>query len=176
MKNNRQHSAHILQEIRARESIWEQEFKQRALRDIQQSAKVVREKNVDRINSMYGKDSSEAEKAINSSMMSAAMTLIDRWGIRFEPQVCDALHLDPNELNHYLCEAEIAELVDDPEETKTGSADPESIPEIMKQINRIEESLHNIGQQVEAIWLKTGAVELDAESIAEDLEETDTEQ
>ena len=51
-----------------------------------------------------------------------------------------------------------------------------NVSEIMKRLNRIEESLHSIGQQVEAIWLKTGAVELDAESIAEDLEGTEPEQ
>ena len=58
----------------------------------------------------------------------------------------------------------------------TGAADPGTVSEIMKRLNRVEESLHSIGQQVEAIWLKTGAVELDAESIAEDLEGTDTQQ
>lgn len=74
--------------------------------------------------------------------------------------------------------AKIKELdaADDGTKSGTGAADPGTVSEIMKRLNRIEESLHSIGQQVEAIWLKTGAVELDAESIAEDLEETDTEQ
>ena len=70
-----------------------------------------------------------------------------------------------------LQDKETAEL-----EEQTGSADPGTVSEIMKRLNRIEESLHSIGQQVEAIWLKTGAVELDAESIAEDLEGTEPEQ
>lgn len=72
--------------------------------------------------------------------------------------------------------AKIKELdaADDGTKSGTGAADPGTVSEIMKRLNRIEESLHSIGQQVEAIWLKTGAVELDAESIADPEGQQDT--
>ena len=256
----------------------DRDLKALAVRDIEKEAQQARDRFIERTKNM-----SDTEKfdAYSNCMMSTALLLVDRWGARFIPDICDALQLEQEELESTLNETDVlecidlegrgtAELKEDPEALKeeilsrafnglenirkmiadgqdanryidrlkgmlnaamdgsadkmkaamytpvnrswtlavkntdgrtlerfnghifervtaldaaddgtksgTGAADPGTVSEIMKRLNRIEESLHSIGQQVEAIWLKTGAVELDAESIAEDLEETDTQQ
>lgn len=90
------------------------------------------------------------------------------WAYTADLQRCIDAPADPEETG--------TSAADDGTKSGTGAADPGTVSEIMKRLNRIEESLHSIGQQVEAIWLKTGAVELDAEIIAADSEETEPEQ
>lgn len=163
----------------------DKELKALAVRDIEKEAQQARDRFIERTKSM---DSAQKYDAYSNCMMSTALLLVDRWGARFIPDICDALQLEQEELESTLNETDVLECIDlegretgtsaadDGTKSGTGAADPGTVSEIMKRLNRIEESLHSIGQQVEAIWLKTGAVELDAESIAEDLEETDTEQ
>lgn len=234
----------------------DRDLKALAVRDIEKVSQQARDRFIERTKSM---DSAQKYDAYSNCMMSTALLLVDRWGARFIPDICDALQLEQEELESTLNETDVLECIDlegreaaelkekpnyNPEELQafvsyadfaaeslervledlgtlqhraidgfdvseglaklkeritaisdgdtakikeldaaddgtksgTGAADPGTVSEIMKRLNRIEESLHSIGQQVEAIWLKTGAVELDAESIAEDLEETEPEQ
>ena len=163
----------------------DRDLKALAVRDIEKESQQARDRFIERTKSM---ESAQKYDAYSNCMMSTALLLVDRWGARFIPDICDALQLEQEELESTLNETDVLECIDlegretgtnaadDGTKSGTGAADPGTVSEIMKRLNRVEESLHSIGQQVEAIWLKTGAVELDAESIAEDLEETDTEQ
>lgn len=58
----------------------------------------------------------------------------------------------------------------DDRRTQTGAAGAGSNAEILKRLDRIEDSLHNMAVELEAVWLKTGAVELDPDALTEDPE------
>ena len=161
----------------------DRDLKALAVRDIEKVSQQARDRFIERTKSM---DSAQKYDAYSNCMMSTALLLVDRWGARFIPDICDALQLEQEELESTLNETDVLECIDlegretgtsaadDGTKSGTGAADPGTVSEIMKRLNRVEESLHSIGQQVEAIWLKTGAVELDAESIADPEGQQDT--
>lgn len=212
------------------------DLRERILKDICRTAETVEVRNRDRIRRKYGTGTKEAAEAWHNCRMSAAVMLVDRWGIRFEKEICKALKVDPAELNDYLSDEEVAACVDlegretaeaagdlegeGQQDDKTGAADAGSNAEILrrlteledriislqqitgvwgmdradrdalvegnipdiaalcdvaadnvaqthKRLDELEDSIHAIGTQVEAIWLHTGAVMLDDEGQAE---------
>jgi len=277
------------------------DLRERILKDICRTAETVEARNLGRIRRKYPNEA-QAEAAYYDCRMSAAVNMVDKWGVRFIPEICKAFEVAETEVNDFISDAEVAAVVDlegretaeaaaeaaadlegqkdttdtieelakndaaehgphlterehnaltralreyqietahlldrlnasvtlcmghtvpnyeldekpftdvetnvlhealdfagseaaqrgqadevleyetigtvlrkyeGQQDDKTGAADAGSNAEILRRLERIEDSIHNIGQQVEAIWLKTGAVELDAESIAEDLE------
>ena len=88
------------------------DLRERILRDIRRTAETAEVLNLDKIRRKYGTGTKEAAEAWHNCRMSAAVMLVDRWGIRFEEEICKALKVDPAELNDYLSDEEVAACVD----------------------------------------------------------------
>lgn len=158
-------------------------LRERAVSDIQKTAANMEKRNLDEIKCRHGR-TPEAAEAYKNCRMAAAALLIDRWGIGMDREICSALKLDCAELHEYLSEDEVAEaaaeyedwtptkkelkeIAEELQQDKTGAADAGSNAEILRRLDELEDSIHAIGTQVEAIWLHTGAVMLDDEGQAE---------
>ena len=88
------------------------DLRERILRDIRRTAEAAEVRNLDIIRRKYGTGTKEAAEAWHNCRMSAAIMLVDRWGVRFEKEICEALKVDPAELNDYLSDEEVAACVD----------------------------------------------------------------
>ena len=73
----------------------ERELKALAVRDIEKESQQARDRFIERTKSM---DSTQKYDAYSNCMMSTALLLVDRWGARFIPDICDALQLEQEEL------------------------------------------------------------------------------
>jgi hypothetical protein len=88
------------------------DLRERILRDIRRTAEATEQLNRNNIERSCGIGTKEAAEAWRNCRMSAAVMLVDRWGIRFEEEICKALKVDPAELNDYLNDEEVAACVD----------------------------------------------------------------